>query len=471
MFRWLRSFFRKSPTTVQADDATPTPMFAEIPADHMVLHIEIAGIPYEGRKEHVLRCRVGETVRLQREPTNPHDANAIAVIDQRNHKLGYVPRARAERLAPLMDGGLRPAAAFITMVKGTPKNGAVGATIGLVLPTSIAASLGGGAVHAMTCEPRLDGGTYVFLDCDESTVWRARAALAQRYNVIRCDYPYRVAADGHHYQWYIALADAVDESEVRVFFERELGWTEPVSDGGHLITQLQSENEQLRALLAQKKQHFIALNERVQQLEACLEPLWAHLERGDRDEQRLKKRSDGSVLETELQETQRHLAAIKAENAELRAQNRDLKQQIAQTSAELCEMRNMFQPLKKRADDLERDLQSKKKALKSAMEGMEAWIRELCPNLTLMRDSADVLITELQDRGPALRLLRELAKDRRALRGERVERARQWRELRFSTGQDNTGRLYYSEGNDGSVRVLISFKSEQERDIKYLAKN
>ena len=42
---------------------------------------------------------------LCREPENPFDANAIAVKARGKTRLGYIPRAKAEMLAPLLDAG------------------------------------------------------------------------------------------------------------------------------------------------------------------------------------------------------------------------------------------------------------------------------------------------------------------------------------------------------------------------------
>lgn len=46
-------------------------------------------------------------VRLVREPMNPHDANAIAVVSDSVGHLGYVPRDTAADLAPALDDTLK----------------------------------------------------------------------------------------------------------------------------------------------------------------------------------------------------------------------------------------------------------------------------------------------------------------------------------------------------------------------------
>lgn len=47
------------------------------------------------RQDEIRRCGVGESVRLQPEPDNPHDPNAVAVYSLRSVKIGYLCRADA----------------------------------------------------------------------------------------------------------------------------------------------------------------------------------------------------------------------------------------------------------------------------------------------------------------------------------------------------------------------------------------
>ncbi len=42
---------------------------------------------------------------LKREPANEHDPLAIMILDEKGNHLGYVPRAKNEALARLMDAG------------------------------------------------------------------------------------------------------------------------------------------------------------------------------------------------------------------------------------------------------------------------------------------------------------------------------------------------------------------------------
>ena len=64
----------------------------------------LAGSQFHALPDVVGQIRVGDLLTLQREPTNPHDANAIRVLWQ-GHMLGYVPRRENKAIARAMDRG------------------------------------------------------------------------------------------------------------------------------------------------------------------------------------------------------------------------------------------------------------------------------------------------------------------------------------------------------------------------------
>ncbi len=64
----------------------------------------LAGFNYHQAPEVWQAMRVGDALRLEREPNNLHDARAISV-QWRGYKLGYVPRAQNAALAWAMDRG------------------------------------------------------------------------------------------------------------------------------------------------------------------------------------------------------------------------------------------------------------------------------------------------------------------------------------------------------------------------------
>lgn len=64
----------------------------------------LAGFRYHRGAEVWGELRVGDRLELAREPANPYDANAVAVM-WRGRKLGYVPRSQNVALAWGLDRG------------------------------------------------------------------------------------------------------------------------------------------------------------------------------------------------------------------------------------------------------------------------------------------------------------------------------------------------------------------------------
>ena len=59
---------------------------------------------YPGAGEQIARLRAGQQLRVEREPRNEYDPNAISVHIF-NQKLGHFPRGFAAEVAPIMDAG------------------------------------------------------------------------------------------------------------------------------------------------------------------------------------------------------------------------------------------------------------------------------------------------------------------------------------------------------------------------------
>lgn len=85
------------------------------------------------RQAELARCQPGEVVRLVREPENPHDRMAVAVISCRGVKVGYLKRDRAVWIGSKLDRGY-DIRAIVERVKGAHLPGA---TLGLVMRISM----------------------------------------------------------------------------------------------------------------------------------------------------------------------------------------------------------------------------------------------------------------------------------------------------------------------------------------------
>ncbi|MBE3519742.1 MAG: HIRAN domain-containing protein [Firmicutes bacterium] len=68
--------------------------------------------PHHGDPLGLKRLKAGQPAFLVREPANPYDPNAISVRDFMGAGIGYIRATIAERLAPIMDKGVRFSAAI-----------------------------------------------------------------------------------------------------------------------------------------------------------------------------------------------------------------------------------------------------------------------------------------------------------------------------------------------------------------------
>lgn len=111
----------------QEGDLMPKPMEAQPPSPKnerarthgrpINARVTLMGTHLPERQAALRRqpVRVGEEVAFAREPSNPHDHNAVRVLTKKRSLfglgparfLGYIPREMAERMAPRMDRGVR----------------------------------------------------------------------------------------------------------------------------------------------------------------------------------------------------------------------------------------------------------------------------------------------------------------------------------------------------------------------------
>ena len=64
----------------------------------------LAGSQFHALPDVVSQIKIGDALTLKRDPTNPHDSNAIQVLWQ-GHMLGFVPRRENKAVARAMDRG------------------------------------------------------------------------------------------------------------------------------------------------------------------------------------------------------------------------------------------------------------------------------------------------------------------------------------------------------------------------------
>ncbi len=86
----------------RADEILAREEYAGI-EDAPSFHTKLAGVTFEGRQDQVASLAPGMPLRLVRQPENPFDANACAVLDTRGNQIGFLNRRLAAALAPALD--------------------------------------------------------------------------------------------------------------------------------------------------------------------------------------------------------------------------------------------------------------------------------------------------------------------------------------------------------------------------------
>lgn len=90
--------------TAFGQNNVPMPYVHEI----FLIDCKVAGTGYvEGIEKKTSALEKGTLLAFMREPANQYDPLAILILNENNEKIGYVPRARNEILARLMDAGKR----------------------------------------------------------------------------------------------------------------------------------------------------------------------------------------------------------------------------------------------------------------------------------------------------------------------------------------------------------------------------
>ncbi len=88
----------------RADEIIAREEYAGI-GDAESFHTKLAGVTFEGRQDVLSRLSPGTPLRLDRQPANEHDPNAVALFDPFGDQVGFFNRRLAAALAPVIDAG------------------------------------------------------------------------------------------------------------------------------------------------------------------------------------------------------------------------------------------------------------------------------------------------------------------------------------------------------------------------------
>lgn len=343
---------------------------------------------------------------------------------------------------------------------------------------------------------------------------------------------YRPANDGHRYDWYIrvfrndgskptrqellTVMGAPAKTDQAVVAEHVNALKIEFNNAQQLNATLQDEvkdlTEHIKALSIKlrtelqkssslKKQNLISQGE-IKRLNDEIKDRWDQISwYSDRLRQSELYRNEQNVqvaelellqnqnneLQSQISNERSQVIALEAERDTWVSDRHELEdlwnqfeERIAELKKQLTDAQNQSHIMQARYDELLRDVatpniteQSTAKDSKwyAALppETLAMLMSTLLPNVELVKGSVDFISRELQDPRICLKELHMLCYGNPlACRGERVEGTQTWLELRFATGRDHLGRLYYRRLSDRTLEVLVSHKASQPQDIKWM---
>jgi hypothetical protein len=174
------------------------------------------------------------------------------------------------------------------------------------------------------------------------------------------------------------------------------------------------------------------------------------------------------------------LFAARAREAKLLGDIARLRASIAETAPETerqaAEFRDALEAerrLRQAAEQAEKVVEGRSRPPQSGRIATEVQdvLAGLLPHLRMLRDSIDVVAAEFASRQGVWRALGELTAAGGVPRDwKRIRGADGWWERHLINGRDNTGRIYVRKSAGPTWDVLMSHKSEQQRDIAWLAR-
>ena len=88
----------------------------------LVLRFESKGTRYDGRTEQIEKVRLGDIIRVIREPDNPFNPNNFQLFTEKGKSVGNMPAELCNAIAPLYDSGeLRFIGASVSYVEPISK--------------------------------------------------------------------------------------------------------------------------------------------------------------------------------------------------------------------------------------------------------------------------------------------------------------------------------------------------------------
>jgi hypothetical protein len=163
----------------------------------------------DAAEKMALGIAIGDPLRLQHEPTNAFDTNAVKVF-WKEEWIGYLPKDMAALIAAEVPEAATGLEGVVTGLSTTSLRDAFRLQISIPLPRAShrLRELGVSSTFAWDFD-RTSGSDKLRLvvSCTETAFRELQELLRVSYDVSKCGYSYYPSQQGRHYPWYLSLTE------------------------------------------------------------------------------------------------------------------------------------------------------------------------------------------------------------------------------------------------------------------------
>lgn len=175
-----------------------------------ILQTFLAYLLSDAAEKMGLGIAIGDPLRLQHEPTNEWDPNAVKVF-WKEEWIGYLPKDMAALIVAEVPEAATGLEGVVTGLSTTSLRDAFRLQISIPLPSASRRlrELGVSSAFAWDFD-RTSGSDKLRLvvSCTETAFRELQELLRVRYDVSKCGYSYYPSQHGRHYPWYLSLTEA-----------------------------------------------------------------------------------------------------------------------------------------------------------------------------------------------------------------------------------------------------------------------
>lgn len=285
------------------------------------------------------------------------------------------------------------------------------------------------------------------------------------------------ARSGAQYAWFMRVATVQGEkpqpeavhSLLKKFnpdnhpdFERLQTQTRELQKSLDVLKQKQTEAESRLSVRESELERIRKNNEELSakqaQIEMTAEERRSQARQLEQEVQLLREERES--LKSEVQSSREFVDQFSADFDEREKALNILQQQYESVCAERDSLRQQVSEVSELPDSLgERRTSSAEQLICDMFKG-------IMPDVEFLKGSIELIATYLADPAVAIQRIRQVVFDKQ--NGTSVRAAKGWSEMRFSTGQDDSGRIYFRRIKECGYQILVSLKENQEHDIDYL---